>query len=221
MFIGHYAVALAAKTAAPKTSLGTLFGASVFLDLLWPVFLLAGIERVRVDPAATRFTPLDFEHYPWSHSLLMSVVWGAVLGVFYFLIRKDRRAAIVVGALVVSHWLLDLPMHRPDLPLVPWSTVMFGGGLWNNVALTLAFEFALFAVGIFLYVRATEAENRVGSWGLVLVLLFMTAIYFAAGFGPPPPDAEAIAWTGHAQWLFVALAAYVDAQRTSKAVSSR
>jgi membrane-bound metal-dependent hydrolase YbcI (DUF457 family) len=215
MFIGHYAVALAAKKAAPRTSLGTLIAAAIFLDLLWPVLVLVGIERVNVDPAATAFTPLDFAHYPWSHSLLMSVVWGAILGLLYHGIRNYPHGAAAVAALVVSHWLLDLPMHRPDLPLTPWGETRLGFGLWNNVPATVAIEFLLFAGGALIYATSTRSRDHVGAWGFAVFLTMLAVIYAAAGFGPPPPDATSVAWTAQAQWLFVVLAAWFDAHRSS------
>jgi hypothetical protein len=214
VFIGHYAVALAAKNVAPKTSLGTLAAAAVFLDLIWPLLVLAGIERVAVEPGATRFTPLDFVSYPWSHSLLMSIVWGALFGAVYFALRHYRAGALTVAVLVVSHWLLDLPMHRPDLPLTPWGDAKLGFGLWNNVPATLLFELALFAGGALLYARATVARDHVGRFGFVGFVVLLIAIYAAASFGPPPPDAQTVAWSANAQWLFVLFAAWIDRHRT-------
>src|SRR6186997_681775 len=128
MFIGHFGVAFAAKRPAPRVSLGTLFLAAQFIDLLWPVLLLLGVERVRIAPGITRVTPLDFEHYPISHSLLAVLGWAVLVGGAHFLLRRERRAALIVAALVLSHWVLDLLMHRPDLPLAPGATVLVGFG---------------------------------------------------------------------------------------------
>src|SRR2546425_9670853 len=97
MFIGHFGVGFGAKAVAPRVSLGSLFLAGQFVDLLWPTFLLLGIERVRIDPGATRVTPLDFEYYPISHSLLAVLGWAVSLAVVYQLIRHYRRGAIVLG----------------------------------------------------------------------------------------------------------------------------
>ena len=130
MMIGHYAVALAAKPAAPKVSLGWLAAAAIFLDLIWPLLLQAGLEQVAVVPGITVVTPMDFISYPWSHSLLMSAVWGALFGGLYYLLAKDRRGALVLALLVVSHWLLDFVTHRPDLPLMPGESVKLGLGLY-------------------------------------------------------------------------------------------
>src|SRR5580765_1684017 len=187
MFIGHFAVGLAAKRVAPSVSLGTLFVACELVDLLWPVFLLAGIERVRIDPGNTAFTPLDFLSYPWTHSLLMSAAWAALAGVLYLLIRKNARAAIVVGLVVLSHWFLDLVAHRPDLPLAPGGAV-YGLGLWNSVPATLLVEGLLFAAGLAVYLKSTRAKDRAGSLGFWALVGVLIVCYLGAAFGPPPPN---------------------------------
>src|SRR5688572_10353599 len=140
MFIGHFAAAFGAKRVTTLPSLGWLFAACQFADLLWPILVLAGVERLSIDPGNTAFTPLSFDHYPWSHSLLMVAVWGAFLGGLYLALRKDVRGAVVIEALVMSHWLLDFVTHRPDLPLMPGGATRVGLGLWNNVPATLAIE---------------------------------------------------------------------------------
>ncbi|MFP5245801.1 MAG: metal-dependent hydrolase, partial [Thermoanaerobaculia bacterium] len=170
MFIGHHAASLAAKRIAPAVSLGTLFAASMLIDLLWPVFLLLGIEHVRIAPGNTAFTPLDFYDYPITHSLLAVLGWSVAAAVVYRAMRKSWGDAIVVGALVLSHWLLDFLTHRPDLPLWPGGPKA-GLGLWNSVPGTIAVEVTLFVIGLALYLRATVARDRIGSialWALVL-----------------------------------------------------
>ena len=214
MFLGHYAVACGAKRAAPEVSLGTLFASSAFLDLVWPVLVIAGVERVAIAPGATAFTPLDFEHYPVSHSLLMSVVWGALFGAGYFLWRHNPRHALVLGAVVVSHWVLDAIAHRPDLPLTLAGDARVGFGLWNSVAGTLAVELALFTAGVALYVRTTAARDRIGGVGFIVFVAFLLAIYAGAACGPPPPSAAAVAWTDMTQWLVVLWAAWIDRHRS-------
>ena len=115
MFLGHFAVGFGAKRLAPRASLGTLLLAAQFIDLLWPTLVLLGVERVRIAPGITAVVPLDFEHYPISHSLLAVVGWALLFGAVYFLIRRDRRTSLVLGLAVLSHWLLDWITHRPDL----------------------------------------------------------------------------------------------------------
>lgn len=213
MFIGHFGVGFGAKAAAQKVSLGTLFIAAQFIDLLWPTLLLLGVETVAIEPRADSLTPLNFVHYPISHSLLFVCIWGAALGLVYYLIRKNTRGALVLGALVVSHWVLDLIVHRPDLPLYPGSTVMLGMDLWSSRAGTIAVECLIFAAGVFLYLRATRAEDKVGVWALWSLVALLAIFYFMNLFGPPPPDAGMIAWAGHLQWLFVIWAYWVDNHR--------
>jgi len=214
MFLGHFAVALAGKKAAPRASLGTLVVAAQFLDLLWPALLLAGVEHVRIDPGNTRMTPLDFYDYPISHSLVMVCLWGAAFGLVYFLARRNGRASLVLGLLVASHWVLDLIVHRPDLPLTPGSTRYLKLGLWNSMPGTLAVETGLFLAGIVVYLKATRSLRWSGTIGFWVFALVLYAIYLANVFGPPPPSAAMIAWVGMGQWLIVLWAWWVDRQRT-------
>lgn len=213
MFIGHFGVAFGAKRAAPRVSLGTLFLAAQFLDLLWPTLLLLGVERVRIAPGITTVTPLDFEYYPVSHSLLTVLGWAVAVGGAHFALRRERRAALVVGALVLSHWLLDLLVHRPDLPLAPGGDILVGLGGWSSLPLTLLLEVPLFVLGTWLYARATVPRDRQGSWALWSLAALLLAIYLANLFGGAPPGVGAIAWAGQLQWLLVLAAYWVDRHR--------
>jgi membrane-bound metal-dependent hydrolase YbcI (DUF457 family) len=192
MFLGHFAVGLAAKRAVPRVSLGLLLAAPLLLDLLWPVFLLLGIESVRIDPGNTAVTPLDLHDYPYSHSLVMALVWslgfGAAIGHFY----QSVRVALVGGALVFSHWLLDYVTHRPDMPLYPGSQQYVGLGLWNSIVGTLLVELALFGWGVWLYARSTRAIDKRGRHGFWALMATLVGLYFAAIFGPPPPDVPSL-----------------------------
>jgi len=136
MFIGHHAVAFAAKKVARKSSLGALFLSAQFLDLLWPIFLLLEIEHVPIDPGNTAFTPLDFYDYPVSHSLVTVIGWSLAFGLIYFLRRNDKPGAWMLGLGVLSHWVLDFITHRPDLPIAPGLQIYAGLGLWNSVIAT-------------------------------------------------------------------------------------
>jgi len=134
MFIGHFGLGFGAKKLAPTVSLGSLFLACQFADLLWPTLVLTGIEIVKIQPGITTVTPLDFVHYPYSHSLLALLIWAAAFAIGYILIRRSfGLAAVVIGALVLSHWFLDLLVHRPDLPLTFTSSARYGLGLWNSL----------------------------------------------------------------------------------------
>lgn len=191
MFVGHFAVALAAKRLEPRLPLSALTAAAFGLDVLWPVFLLVGLEVVRVDPGNTRFTSLDFVSYPWSHSLAMSLIWGAFAALAAAAGLRTIRGAVIVGGAVVSHWILDWITHRPDLPLWPGGPLE-GLGLWNSIPGTIIVEGSLFAAGIAIYLRASRARDAVGRsafWALVLVT---GAVWITQPVMPPPPGATAI-----------------------------
>ena len=187
MFIGHFAVGLASKRLAPSTSLGWLIAAPALVDLLWPVFLLIGWEEVRIEPGNTAFTPLNFVHYPYTHSLLMGVVWGLLLAMIYWRQSQNRRGAMVIAGGVVSHWVLDWVTHRPDLPLYPGSA-KFGLGLWNNVAATVAVETTMFAIGVIIYARTTKARDAKGRGGFWTFVAFLLIAYASNILGGPPPS---------------------------------
>src|ERR1041384_6560976 len=131
MFIGHSALGFAAKRAAPRAGLGALFIAPTLADLLWPVLLLLGLEHVRAGPSGNPFLNLWFDDYPYSHSLFTLIVSGIAFGYLYRATTGDKRGALVIGALVVSHWVLDVVTHRPDMPLYPGGPRL-GPGLWNS-----------------------------------------------------------------------------------------
>jgi hypothetical protein len=213
MFIGHFGVGLAAKKIDNKPSLGTLFFASQFIDLLWPFFLLLGIEKVKVDPGVSAFTPLDFVYYPFSHSLLGVLFWALFFGAIYFLIKKNFKSALLLGMLVISHWILDLVTHIPDLPLFPGTDTKVGFGLWNSIPLTIIIEGLIFILGSYLYIRATKAENKRGTFALWSLLIFLIIIYIMNIIGPPPESAEIIGYVGLSQWVLIAWGYWIDRNR--------
>lgn len=215
MFIGHFGIGFAAKPVAPKVSLGALFIAAQFLDLLWPTLLLLGVERVRIVPGATTVTPMVFEHYPISHSLLAVAGWAVLIGCAYLLLRRDRIGALVLGMLVISHWALDVIVHQPDLPLFPGSATVVGLNAWSSLPLTLAIELPLFALGVWLYARATTASDAIGRWGFRALVAFLLIVYAGNLFGAPPPSPEAIAWVCQSQWLLVLWSYWIDNHRVA------
>ncbi|MDH4260336.1 MAG: hypothetical protein OEW16_08545, partial [Gammaproteobacteria bacterium] len=190
----------------------TLFFAAQFLDLLWPLLVLAGVERLSIAPQAAIF-PLVFESYPWSHSLLFALIWGVGAGGFYWGLRRDGRAAIVIGALVLSHWFLDLVVHLPDLPLWPGDAVRLGFGLWNTPLIALAIEIALLIGGATLYLSSSRPAGRAGTWGTWSLIAFLALIQLGNTFGPPPPSPLAVTWTAMAMWLLVFLGWWTDRAR--------
>lgn len=214
MFIGHFAVALGTKKAAPRVSLGTAVMAAQWLDLMWPFFLLLHLEHLRVTPGITRFSPMDFVSYPYTHSLVCVLGWAVLFGGVYFAIRRNGRDACILGALVVSHWVLDLIVHRPDLPLYPGGPKV-GLGLWNSVYGTLGIELLFFCVGCVLYLGSTRAKDKIGSWVLWAFLWFLLVMYFVASFSPQMPNERQVAWSALAMWVFVPWAYWIDRHRVA------
>lgn len=212
MFLAHFGVGLGSKAVARKTSLGTLFLAALFVDLLWPTLLLLGIERVAIQPGITRVTPLNFTFYPYSHSLAATILWGLLIGGLYWLIKRYPRGAWVVGALVVSHWMLDLLVHRPDLPLLP-NGPMVGLGLWRSLPATLVLEGGVLFSGLYLYLSRTVARDRTGAVALWALVAFLALVDAGPVFGPAPTSMTAVAWVGQAEWLLVLWGYWVDAHR--------
>lgn len=211
MFIGHFAVGFAAKKLHSKPSLGTYFLAAQFLDLLWPSLLLLGVEKVALSPGGP--VPLSFTHYPVSHSLLAVVGWAVLIGSLYFLVKRNKRAAAVMGLCVLSHWVLDLLVHLPDLPLYPGATSLYGLGLWKLKMVELVIELLLFAAGVVLYFKTTTAKNKTGIYATVALILFLVVIHLLNAFGPPPTSVTAVAWAGQLQWLIVLWGYWVDRNR--------
>ena len=213
MFLGHFGLAFAAKKVAPQVSVGTTILAAEFLDSVWPLLVLCGVEKVQIAPGITRMTPLDFVHYPWSHSLAMAMVWGALFALGYWLIRRRARDAILLGAIVVSHWFLDWPMHRPDLLLYPGEAHGHGLGLWNSMGASLAIETALFAAGIFIYLRSTRPLDRIGTYAFWALVVTLAVSYLGAAFGPPPPSVQALALMSLIGFVMVAWGWWIDRHR--------
>jgi membrane-bound metal-dependent hydrolase YbcI (DUF457 family) len=166
------------------------------------LFLLAGWEKVRIDPGNTAFTSLAFVCYPYSHSLAAVCGWGALFGFLYWLYSRYAAGAMVVSLVVISHWLLDAATHRPDMPIFPGSATRVGLGLWNSVPATIAIESAMFAAGVWLYASITRPRDGVGRYGFWSFVAFQAISYAANAFGPPPPSAEFLARFSLATWLF-------------------
>jgi hypothetical protein len=213
MFVGHFGLGLAGKSLTPRVGLGTLFLSVQLADALWPLFLLTGIEHVRIAPRNMRLSNLDFWDYPLSHSLLALAAWGALFGAVFFLARRFLAGALIVGAGVVSHWALDAIVHRPDMPLWPGGPTI-GLGMWNSVPGTLAIEGLLYAGGIALYLARTRSEDSIGSWALWALLVLLAVLWLAALFGPAPPNVRALAATGLVGWLVIPWADWIDRHRT-------
>jgi len=209
MFVGHLAVGLAAKRAAPSVNLGWFMAGVTALDLVWPIFVIAGVEHAVVAPGATAFTPLVFTSYPWSHSLLMACVWGVLLAG----IGRWRTPVPIGGllfALVVSHWVLDVASHAPDMPLWPGRSPKFGLGLWNSIPATLIVEGLMWVAGLALYLTLPGRRTTGASIALWSLVIICTVMWATGPWGPVPPSEKALGWFALIGWLIVPWAALAD-----------
>jgi len=186
MFVGHLAVGLVAKRIEPKLSLGTGVLAAMLVDLLWAIFLIAGIEHVHFKPGMGAGNYFDAYDIAMSHSLLMGAVWAALFAAAYFLRRHYPRGAWILFAAVLSHWFLDFVSHRPDMPLAPGVHRYFGLGLWNSIPATVIVEGGFWLVAIVLYARATHPKNRAGVYAFWTVVVLLTLAWYNNIAGPPP-----------------------------------
>ena len=187
MFVGHIALAYAAKRVRPDISLGWYYAAVAALDLIWPVFLLLGIEQVDLTTRGTIFTPVVFTSYPWSHSLVMSLMWGILLAGLARAFGTTRGAAPLLVGLVVSHWFLDFVSHAPDMPIWPGGET-YGLGLWNHVRATYAIEGAMWIAGIATYLTVRRPVGWQGWLAFVSFVLISTALWVPGPSSPPPPS---------------------------------
>lgn len=215
MFIGHLAVGLAAKPLAPRVPLPVLLLAPNVADVVFPVLVGAGVEHARIEPGHMAASPLVLESMPWSHSLLALAGWAALSAALYFLWRKDRRGAWVVAGLVLSHWILDWVTHEPDISLYPGGD-RYGLGLWNSLPATVAVELVMFAVGVWIYTRATSGTGAWGRRGWAGLVVFLLVAYGAAEFGPPPASFDPLPVVMLAMVTLITVWAWaVDRQRVN------
>ena len=200
MFIGHFAVGMLSKRSDELPSLAMMFLAVQLLDLVWPILVLLGVESLSIDPNNTKLTHLSFDFYPYSHSLLAAVVWGLLLGIVYFLVTKNKKGSMILGLLVISHWILDLITHRPDLPLSPFSESKFGFGLWNYPVFEMILEISIFLLGAWLYFKSSFFKRKIWFWALIVFLLVAHIMNLV---GPPPPNTTVVAWSANLMWIII------------------
>ena len=221
MFLGHYAVGFASKKLAPRASLGVLMAAPILLDLLWPIFLILGWEHVAVEPNRNPFLRFVFMSYPLSHGLVAAFAWATLFASLYFGFARYLTGAIVVWFGVISHWLLDYIVHRPDLPLYAGNSRLVGLGLWNHRWVTIAVEVAMFAIGIWIYVRQTKAKDKIGTYAFWAFVVLLLGTYGAVVFGPAPPTSvKAMAMGALVTILLVSWAWWFDEHRETVAPKS-
>lgn len=220
MFIGHYGIGFALKNVEPRLSLGLLIFGAIMLDVLFGLFLLAGVEHARIVPGATTVSPFEFYDYPFSHSAAGAILWATAGFLAYWLWptgnrRSRMRPAFVLAAVIFSHFILDVISHSPDMTLFGNNSPALGLSLWNSLAATIIVELGILFMGIALYRNATKSISTSGKYGLSLILLILLVLYIGTLFGSPPPDmisAGIIIAAG--QLPLVALAFWIDRNRT-------
>jgi membrane-bound metal-dependent hydrolase YbcI (DUF457 family) len=196
-------------------NVGWFIAAVTLLDLIWPIFVLLGIETVSIVPGATAFTPMVFDSYPWTHSLVMSVVWGLVLVALARARGVPSSLSLLLVMLVVSHWVLDFVSHAPDMPLWPGSSPRFGLALWNSIPVTLVVEGAIWAAGILIYLRTKAAQGERPGWRFWSLVALVTVMWISSPFQPPPPSVRALGWFALMGWIVVPWSAWADRRRAA------
>jgi membrane-bound metal-dependent hydrolase YbcI (DUF457 family) len=217
MFIGHYGPSFALKAIRPAIPLWLLFVAVQLVDIGWALLVLLGVERVRIVPGITASNPLDLYYMPYTHSLAAVALWSTVAIILWKFLPRSRTwsVAALVGLAVFSHWLLDLLVHGPDLPVYD-DTMKVGLGLWNYRAIALLLEVVLLFGGMTMYMRRTTAINAIGRFGPPIFGITMVATQCYLFFGPPPTSPAAAAISALVSYVvFAAVAQWLDRQRKS------
>jgi hypothetical protein len=190
MHVGHFAAGFLGKRVAPQLSLGTMILAAMLADFLWCIFMLAGLEKVQFKTAlgaANYFQPIDIT---LSHSLVMIVVWAAIFAGIHFLWRRNKRPALLLFCLVLSHWPMDVIAHKPDMPWAPGVSQYLGLGLWTNIPATMIVEGGLWVIAILVFLRTIRWRKRLALLVFWPVILLITLIFYNNVAGPPPPNPQ-------------------------------
>jgi membrane-bound metal-dependent hydrolase YbcI (DUF457 family) len=216
MFVGHYAAGLALKNFEKRASLGILFLGVQFVDILFFPFVLLGIERINIVENFTDATHFELEYMPYTHSLVGSLFWAVMAyALFRWVVVKKKRVALIVALAVFSHWLLDLLVHTPDLPIWSDTSLKLGLGLWNNAIATYILEAAFLLVALWLYLRSTTATSKGGKYGMIVFVVILLLVNIVNVFGPLQGDSKVVlaASALGAYFLFAAVAFWLDRKR--------
>jgi hypothetical protein len=205
MFIGHYGPAFLAATSRKAPRLGTLFIAAQLVDLAFFSFMLIGVEHMRLVPGITAMNPMDLYDMPWTHSLVGALVWAAGFALLLWLWQKRASTALIGGAVVLSHWLLDLLVHRPDLTLAG-APPAYGFGLWNHPIIEMPLEAMFGFGGLVLFATRTRPTGRAGRRPIIFLALAMIAFEDIDWFAPKPTAVTAAIPLG-ALFAYVVMAA--------------
>ena len=190
MFIGHYAPAMVAATHPRAPGLGTLFVAGQVLDFGFFGLALTGAENFRITPGITKMVPLDLYDMPYTHSLLGSAVLAAGFALLIWLVTRNRTGALIGGAVVLSHWFLDLLVHAPDLTLAG-APPKFGFGLWNYPMIEMPLEIGITFGALAFFVARTRPVAPGSRIALVLLAILLAVFQAVNWFAPEPETADA------------------------------
>jgi hypothetical protein len=220
MFIGHYGPAFGAKAALRAIPLWVLFIAVQWMDVWWSVFVLLGVEKVRIVPGFTQGSALDLYFMPYTHGLIGALVLSALYGALVALFMRRQRgyAFLIAAAAVFSHWILDFIVHMPDLPL--WDNSMkVGLGVWRWLWISLPLELLTLFIGAWLYGKFVPARRGGNVWLWIFVAI-MAGVELYGVFGPPPASPSAEAQTALIAYFALAgLAAVVDLTRSKRDIA--
>ena len=212
MFIGHYAAGLVGKSVDRRLPLWHLFVAAQLVDFVWALLVLIGVEKVRIVAGFTAASPLDLYYFPFSHSL-PAVTGLAIVATLAYRLVGSWRSALIIGGVVLSHWLADWLVHTPDLPLFA-DQHKVGLGIWDNLAASLIVEIGCMLGALLLYLRATEPTTPGGRYGMPLFVAAMVAMFVGGTLGKPPPSPTALAGVGLFSFVgFAAVAGWLDRKR--------
>ncbi len=222
MFAGHYGVSFACKGVEQRLPLWLLFLAVQFVDILWSILNLLGIEKVRIVPGITATNPLDLYYIPYTHSLVAALMWSALVYGGYRMLAsspsaRPGRPALLLALAVFSHRILDLLVHRPDLPLYD-NAHKLGFGLWNYPMPTFALEATILFGGMWIYMRSTKGGSLAGRYGMPMFGIVLLVVHWILFFGAPPGSPNATAILLLVLYLgFAAVAAWLERKRQVRA----
>ena len=183
MFLGHYALGFYMKKRNQDVPLWLIFLGVQFVDLLWALLLMFGIERASFNPEASVFLRAVYEYYPYSHSLFTGITIALIFSYIVYRL-SNKKWAYVAAIAVLSHWFLDVIVHVPDVPLF-FDAYKVGLGVWSFPVLTLILEVALLTVGFFLFLKSTP-DKKLRRWTVGLYVC-LTLFYIVSFFAPAIP----------------------------------
>ena len=212
MFIGHYAPAFVAASLPRSSRLGPLFVAAQLVDIAYFLFVLLGVERMRLTPGLTAMNAGDFWYMPYTHSLIGSAGFAAAWAIVVRMTGGSWRVAWIGAAVVASHWWLDWLVHAPDLTLLGVGQ-RHGLALWNRPMVAMPLELGLTALAVTFYASRTRAHGLAGQVMLALLVSILVTLQLIDWLTPQPanmidPAPATVPLTALAAYTLLALLAF-------------